>query len=298
MPGVSIHYGAFLPLLDRAVSRGFVSQMHAFFVRQGLRWGFDLGFSPDELPGNRFFKNYKSATDASKEVSENIHGRLRSHKSYQLFRFNPATFRSDLSSFLPSWCVFPLGAVPKSSEPGAFRPISDHSMTGLNDASSDSHLRHSLRTVPEIGRLLNKAFHMAVHDIDAAFPLLPLSPILWPFFLFVWTSPFVDEEERDVEWLCWHVCGDFGAKVQEAASSALRGASFPVVVCPQRFGCGVGEARAGGVCRRLTTLRTLLHGVEAESGTVLPRISPEICWSAVADAQIGEARHHRRRRWH
>ena len=189
-----------------------MSQTHAFFVRQGLRWGFDLGFSPDKLPGNRFFKNYKSATDASKEVSENIHGRLRSHKSYQLFRFNPATFRADLSSFLPSWCVFPLGAVPKSSEPGAFRPISDHSMTGLNDASSDSHLRHSLRTVPEIGRLLNKAFHMAVHDIDAAFPLLPLSPILWPFFLFVWTSPFVDEEERDVEWLCWHVCGDFGAK--------------------------------------------------------------------------------------
>ena len=53
---------------------------------------------------------------------------------------------------------------------------------------------------------------MAVHDIDAAFPLLPLSPILWPFFLFVWTAPCVEEDERDMEWLCWHVCGDFGAK--------------------------------------------------------------------------------------
>ena len=48
---------------------------------------------------------------------------------------------------------------------------------------------------------------MAVHDIDAAFPLLPLSPVLWPFFLFVWSTPFSSEE-----WLCWHVCGDFGAK--------------------------------------------------------------------------------------
>ena len=30
--------------------------------------------------------------------------------------------------------------------------------------------------------------------IDAAFPLLPLSPSLWPFFLFWWFS--VDEEGR------------------------------------------------------------------------------------------------------
>ena len=190
--------------------------LHAYFVHQGLRWGFDLGFSPSKLPGRRFFKNYKSATDAATEVSKNIHGRLKAKKSYPLCPFDPLTFRSVLSSFLPSWCVFPLGAVPKSSEPGAFRPISDHSRTGFNDASFDDHLRHSLRTVPEIGRLLQKAFHMAVHDIDAAFPLLPLSPVLWPFFLFVWTVPRSEDSSLDEpnleEWLCWHVCGDFGAK--------------------------------------------------------------------------------------
>ena len=107
LPGVSINYGVFITLLDRAVFGGFVSQTHAFFVRQGLRWGFDLGFSPSKLPGRRFFKNYKSATDASKEVSDNIHARLNSKKSYKLFPFNPETFRSDLSAFLPSWCVFP-----------------------------------------------------------------------------------------------------------------------------------------------------------------------------------------------
>ena len=216
LPGVSIAPDILLPLMYRAVARGFVSQIQAFYVHQGLRWGFDLGFSPAKLPGRRFFKNYKSATDAHVEVSKNIHGRLRDEKSYALFPFDPATFREDLSSFLPSWCVFPLGAVPKPSEPGSFRPISDHSRTGFNDASCDDHLRHSLRTVPEIGRFLAKSYHMAVHDIDAAFPLLPLSPVLWPFFLFVWTTPpSVSEEEvsdSNGEWLCWHVCGDFGAK--------------------------------------------------------------------------------------
>ena len=216
LPGVSIAYDVFIPILYRAVSRGFVSQLKAFYVHQGLRWGFDLGFSPSKLPGRRFFNNYKSATDAATEVSKNIHGRLLAEKSYPLCPFDPTSFRRDLSSFLPSWCVFPLGAVPKSSEPGAFRPISDHSRTGFNDASSDDHLRHSLRTVPEIGRYLNKAFHMAVHDIDAAFPLLPLSPVLWPYFLFVWTTPpseVSSSDESDLEeWLCWHVCGDFGAK--------------------------------------------------------------------------------------
>ena len=214
LPGVSIAYDIFLPILYRAVARGFVSQIHAYYVHQGLRWGFDLGFSPEKLPGRRYFKNYKSALEAEKEVSKNIFGRLRSKKSYSLFPFSPESFHSDLSSFLPSWCVFPMGAVPKSTEPGAFRPISDHSRTGFNDASQDEHLRHSLRSASEIAKCLGSAFHMAVHDVDAAFPLLPLSPILWPFFLFVWPAPPSDgalAEGGDL-WLHWHVCGDFGAK--------------------------------------------------------------------------------------
>ena len=215
LPGVSIAYDIFLPILYRAVARGFVSQIHAYYVHQGLRWGFDLGFSPEKLPGRRYFKNYKSALEAEKEVSKNIFGRLRSKKSYSLFPFSPESFHSDLSSFLPSWCVFPLGAVPKPTEPGAFRPISDHSRTGFNDASQDEHLRHSLRSASEIARCLSSAFHMAVLDVDAAFPLLPLSPILWPFFIFVWPVPLLSDsgsEEGGELWLHWHVCGDFGAK--------------------------------------------------------------------------------------
>ena len=217
LPGVSIAYDVFIPILYRAVSRGFVSPLHAHYVHQGLRWGFDLGFSPDKLPGHHYFKNYISAIDAKAEVSKNIHNRLINQKSYSLFPFDPHTFRAQLSSFLPSWCVFPLGAVPKSSEPGAFRPISDHSRTGFNDASCDDHLRHSLRSASDIARSLRDSFYMAVHDVDAAFPLLPLSPLLWPFFLFVW-SPLPEDdaggenEGGGGEWIHWHVCGDFGAK--------------------------------------------------------------------------------------
>ena len=72
LPGVSISYDIFIPILYRAVHRGFVSQVQAHFVHQGLRWGFDLGFSPDKLPGRRFFKNYQSALDAEQAVSKNI----------------------------------------------------------------------------------------------------------------------------------------------------------------------------------------------------------------------------------
>ena len=208
LPGVSIEYGAFRNILWRAVARGFVSSLHAIFVQNGLRWGFDLGFSPCKLPGRRFFNNYSSALEAHGAVSKNLHGRLRSQKSYSLFPVDSSSVRASLSSFLPSWCVFPLGAVAKPNEPGAFRPISDHSRTGFNDASCDDHLRHSLATVPAIGRLLRSAFFMAVDDVDAAFPLLPLSPILWPFFLFVWSHPDYPGED----WVHWHVCGDFGAK--------------------------------------------------------------------------------------
>ena len=198
----------FIPILWRAVARGFVSHTHASFVHNGLREGFDLGFLPDRFHGRRFFHNYSSALEAHAAVSDNLYARLESQKSYSLFPLDPRSVRDSLSSFLPAWCVFPLGAVAKPNEPGAFRPISDHSRTGFNDASDDTRLRHSLTSVPAIARLLRAAFHMAVDDVDAAFPLLPLKPTLWPFFIFAWTHP----SKADEVWLHWHVCGDFGAK--------------------------------------------------------------------------------------
>ena len=162
LPGVSIDYQLFVPILWKAVSRGFVSPLHASYVQRGLRWGFDLGFSPEKLNIRRFFKNYPSALSAKAAISNNIFSRLKSGKSVSLFPVCPKTVCSTLSSFLPSWCVFPLGAVPKGSEPGEFRPISDHSRTGFNDASSDDHLRHSLDSVPAIGRLLRDSYYICL----------------------------------------------------------------------------------------------------------------------------------------
>lgn len=76
------------------------------------------------------------------------------------------------------------------------------SRTGFNDASDVEHLRHSLNTFSAmIARILRSAFHMAVDDVDAAFPLLPLSPLLWPFFIFAWSIPGDDNEV----WLHWQV---------------------------------------------------------------------------------------------
>ena len=69
----------------RAVTRGFVTPLHAHFVHQGLRWGFDLGFSSSKLPGRRYFKNYVSAIEAKAAVSKDIHKRLINQKSYSLF---------------------------------------------------------------------------------------------------------------------------------------------------------------------------------------------------------------------
>ena len=43
LPGVSIAYELFMPIMMRAVARGYVRQEHADFVANGLRFGFDLG---------------------------------------------------------------------------------------------------------------------------------------------------------------------------------------------------------------------------------------------------------------
>lgn len=94
LPGVSIAYGVFMPILWRTVARGFVTHYsHASFIHSGLRWGFDLGFSPEKFPGKRFFNNYSSALDAHAAVSNNLHARLESHKSYSLFPLDTGSVR-------------------------------------------------------------------------------------------------------------------------------------------------------------------------------------------------------------
>ena len=49
LPGVSIAYELFMPIMMRAVARGYVRQEHADFVANGLRFGFDLGVDVSKL---------------------------------------------------------------------------------------------------------------------------------------------------------------------------------------------------------------------------------------------------------
>ena len=49
-------------------------------------------------------------------------------------------------------------------------------------------------------------------DVEGAFPLLPLAPRLWPYFMFHWYDITVDDSDESAEWCLYvHVCGDFGA---------------------------------------------------------------------------------------
>jgi hypothetical protein len=48
LPGCSIVYDRFMPVLRRAMSRGYVRDAHGEFVADGLRHGFSLGLVHDE----------------------------------------------------------------------------------------------------------------------------------------------------------------------------------------------------------------------------------------------------------
>jgi hypothetical protein len=63
LPGVSIAYDLFMPIMMRAVARGYVKQEQADFVANGLRYGFDLGVDVSKLRGRRLFRNYPTAVE-------------------------------------------------------------------------------------------------------------------------------------------------------------------------------------------------------------------------------------------
>ena len=86
----------------------------------------------------------------------------------------------------PHCRVFPLGAIPKALESEVMRPVSDHTKSGLKAATDVDSLRHLLRTYEEIAEFLRYGYSMRMMDVEGAFPLLPLAPRLWSFFLLWW----------------------------------------------------------------------------------------------------------------
>ena len=87
LPGVSIAYELFMPIMMRAVARGYVRQEHADFVANGLRFGFDLGVDVSKLRGRRLFRNYPTALEARAAVTKATRARVEQGKSLQLFPF-------------------------------------------------------------------------------------------------------------------------------------------------------------------------------------------------------------------
>ena len=209
LPGCTIKYDSFLSCLRRAVSRGYVKDVHAEFVEDGLRNGFSIGLAPGSLRGKRVFANYPSAHVAPDSVSAAITARLRSGKSLCLGLWS--VVKAELDAMFADYFVFPMGATPKPHQPDVMRPTSDHTRTGLNAQTVMGLLRHSLDTYNEISWFLKKDYFMRVSDVADAFLLIPLAPWLWPFFLFRWYNVSEETPSSDL-WCFVHLFGDFGTR--------------------------------------------------------------------------------------
>ena len=183
MPGVNLRYETFLPCMWQAVERGFVRHEHAAFVADGLRWGFRAGIDTLKLKGHRWFRNYPTSVSGRKAVTRATMKRVEKGKTLDLGTWSNGLAHLIQTTFSAS-ANFPLGAVAKPLEPDELRPTDDHTRTGINAATDLSFLGHSLNTYSEIAEFLKQDYFMRVSDVDAAFPMLPLHPDLWPFFMF------------------------------------------------------------------------------------------------------------------
>lgn len=209
LPGFGIRFDNFVPVMQRAVSTGWVTPADAAFVYDGLRDGFKLGVDIARLHGHRWFKNYESALGAEDAVAKALSKRVAAGKTLDLGEWD-AGLANELRAGCPSSIIFPVGAVPKGPlEPGAYRPVSDHSRSGLNGAVDEAEmeaLRHQVNSYSEVAWFLRQDYFMRVSDVDSAFSLLPIHWSLWPFFL----CRFRLRVGGDVR-LLMHVGGDFGA---------------------------------------------------------------------------------------
>jgi hypothetical protein len=206
LPGCTVKYNSFMSCLRRAVSRGFVKDVHAEFVEDGLRNGFSIGIVPGSLKGRRVFNNYPSAHTAPESVSAAVFARVKASKTLCLGLWSD--LKSVLSESYKDYFVFPMGATPKPHQPDVMRPTSDHTRTGLNAATVVGILKHSLDTYNEVAWFLKKDYFMRVSDVADAFLLIPLAPWLWPFFLFRWFGMTGGVSL----YLYVHLFGDFGTR--------------------------------------------------------------------------------------
>ncbi len=205
LPGCLIKYDTFIPAMWEAVSLGYVSFENANYVAEGLRWGFNPGVRLSDMQsrGHRWFANYPTALAHKDAVTSAIHSRVVDHKTLVLGPWS-ANMAAGLKEVFRASTIFPMGAVEKSSQPGVFRPTDDHTRTGLNHLSDA--MSYSLNAVNEIAEFLKWNHYMRVSDVADAFPLIPLSPDVWPYMLFRW---YLQGGVTRVH-LHLHIHGDFG----------------------------------------------------------------------------------------
>ena len=213
LPGVNIKYSTFIPAMWKAVRLGFVQAQHAEFVHLGLRWGFEVGLHPDRLRGHRFFKNYESSTAeaARARVTDATEARVAVGKTLHLGVVLPDML-STLKQVFPAAYIFPMGATAKPLEPTKLRPTDDHTRTGLNaacDMTGPPSLSYSLDAYAEMGRRFLPGFAAHVTDVEAAFPMLPFAPWVWPFMFHRFYPS--EGDPRSLHLYC-HVTGDFGTR--------------------------------------------------------------------------------------
>eukprot|EP00965_Chrysotila_dentata_P063717 2111452-Pleurochrysis_carterae.AAC.1 len=181
----------------------------AHVVHRGLLRGFDLAIDVSRLRGRMHFRNYRSALSNRAAVSKAFRKRLRSGKTIYL-----GTYESGNSHLLP-WDTFrivPMGAVEKPLEPNEVRVTCDHIRSGDNAATELGGLAHYVTSCDDVFRFLEKGCYLRVSDLEGAFPLLPLAPEVWPYFMFHWWDL---EDRDDADSAAWkpymHVFADFGA---------------------------------------------------------------------------------------
>lgn len=212
LPGCSIKPDVFVPLIRRAMSRGYVRDEHGEHVIRGLRHGFTLGVdrAQFERAGKRVFRNYPSAYQAKVSLSSAIDSRVARGKTLKLG--NWSVVKPALDSLNISYFVFPMGAVPKPHQPEVMRPTSDHTRTGLNALINLGILKHTLNTYGAVRWWLEHFYYIYVSDVNDAFPILPIAPWLWFAMIFRWygsQAAATHADARDDETLV-HLFADFG----------------------------------------------------------------------------------------
>ena len=208
LPGVTIDLDVMAPEMWSAVRSGHVEPDKAEYTYNGLRYGSTIGLVPQNLRGQRKFKNYPPAEGEFRaKVSAATDERVAAGRTIDLGEWSQGLWEA-MKHIFQDFSIFPLGAqAKKGADAHKARPTDNHTRTGFNGATDMDGLHHTLDTYNELARVLEYGHMMAVTDVEAAFPMLPISPWVWPHFFHRCYPP----GSTKLHLYC-HITGDFGTR--------------------------------------------------------------------------------------